>query len=130
MTVSLPTRKGQHNVENSVLCSCEHHACSPLLQRILHEEEQCKVWHVTSLFGCDLHPSGLNAGLNVESSVLLPIVAAFCPFFFSTDGLQQYGECCDGRLGTGITQLMPACWNVVHMFFQCIFLWREKNVFS
>ena len=33
------------------------------------------------LFGCDLHLSGLNVGLNLESSVLLPIVAAFCQCF-------------------------------------------------
>ena len=76
----------KHNVENCVLCSCAHHACSPLLQRCLHEEEQRKVWHVTSLFGCDLHPSELNAGLNFESSVLLPTAAAFCPFFPSRMG--------------------------------------------
>ena len=31
-----------HTVENFVLCSFAHHACSPLLQGFLHEEELCK----------------------------------------------------------------------------------------
>ena len=84
---SLPTRMGEHSVENSVLCSCAHHACSPLLQRFLHEEEQCSARSDMSLlFGCDLHLSGLNVGLNLESSVLLPIVAAFLSVFPIKDG--------------------------------------------
>ena len=32
-----------HDVEHSMLCSSAHHACSPLLQVNLHEEELCKV---------------------------------------------------------------------------------------
>ena len=34
---------GEHNVENIMLCSFAHHACSPLLQGFLHEEEPCMV---------------------------------------------------------------------------------------
>ena len=84
MAISLPTRMDEHSVENSVLCLCAHHACSPLLQRFLHEEEQCSARSDMSfLFGCDLHLSGLNVDLNLESSVLLPIVAAFCQCFLS-----------------------------------------------
>ena len=33
--------EGEHNVENSMLCSFAH-ACSPLLQKYLHEEELCE----------------------------------------------------------------------------------------
>ena len=32
-----------HNVENFVLCSCAHHACRPLLQGGVQEEELCEV---------------------------------------------------------------------------------------
>ena len=35
--------EGGHNVENFILCSIANHACSPLLQGFLHEEELCKV---------------------------------------------------------------------------------------
>ena len=35
--------EGEHNVENFMLCSFARHACSPLLQGFLHEEELCKV---------------------------------------------------------------------------------------
>ena len=35
--------EGERNVDNFVLCSLVHHACSPLLQGFLHEEELCKV---------------------------------------------------------------------------------------
>ena len=34
--------EGEHNVENFMLCSFAHHACSPLLQGCLHQEELCK----------------------------------------------------------------------------------------
>ena len=34
--------EGGHNVENIMLCSFEHHGCSPLLQGFLHDEELCK----------------------------------------------------------------------------------------
>ena len=48
MTFSLPMRKGEHFVENFLLCSSAHPTCSPLLQGFLHPEELCKValtWH-------------------------------------------------------------------------------------
>ena len=35
--------EGEHNVENFMLCSFAHDACSPLMQGFLHEEELCKV---------------------------------------------------------------------------------------
>ena len=35
--------EGDHNVENIMLCSFAHHACGPLLQGFLHEEELCQV---------------------------------------------------------------------------------------
>ena len=35
--------EGEHNVENFMLCSFAHHACSLLLQGSLHEEELGKV---------------------------------------------------------------------------------------
>ena len=35
--------EGEHNVENIMLCSFAHHACSPLLQGFLHEKELCQV---------------------------------------------------------------------------------------
>ena len=31
--------EGEHNVENFMVCSFAHHACSPLLQGFLHEKE-------------------------------------------------------------------------------------------
>ena len=31
--------EGGHNVENIMLCSFAHHACSPLLQGFVYEEE-------------------------------------------------------------------------------------------
>ena len=34
---------GEHNVENIMLCSSAHHACSPLLQGNVQEEDLCKV---------------------------------------------------------------------------------------
>ena len=43
MTFSLPMRKGEHNVENFMVCSFAHHACSPLLQGFLHEKELSNV---------------------------------------------------------------------------------------
>ena len=42
MTFSPPMRKGEHNVENFMLCSFAHLACN-LLQGLPHEEELCKV---------------------------------------------------------------------------------------
>ena len=27
-------KEGEHNVENFLLCSCAHHACSPLFARV------------------------------------------------------------------------------------------------
>ena len=35
--------EGQHNMDNIVLCSFAHLACSQFLQGFLHEEELCKV---------------------------------------------------------------------------------------
>ena len=35
--------EGEHNVENFVLCSFARHACSPLLEGFVHEEDLCKV---------------------------------------------------------------------------------------
>ena len=35
--------EGEHNVENIMLCSFVHHARSPRMQGVLHEEELCKV---------------------------------------------------------------------------------------
>ena len=35
--------EGEHNVENIMLCSFAHHACSPLLQGFFYEGELCKV---------------------------------------------------------------------------------------
>ena len=45
--------EGEHNVENIMLCSFAHHACSPLLLGFLHEEEMCKV-AVTCHFSLDV----------------------------------------------------------------------------
>ena len=39
MTYFSSDEEGEHNVENTMLCSFAHHACSPLLQGFLHEEE-------------------------------------------------------------------------------------------
>ena len=36
-------RDEERNVENFMLCSFAHFACSPILQAFLHEEEMCKV---------------------------------------------------------------------------------------
>ena len=36
-------KEGEHDVENTMLYSFAHHACSPLLLGFLHEEELCKV---------------------------------------------------------------------------------------
>ena len=36
-------QEGEHSVETFVLCSFAHHACSPLLQGYLHEDELCEV---------------------------------------------------------------------------------------
>ena len=33
----------EHNVENFMLCSFAHFACSPILQAFVHEEEMCEV---------------------------------------------------------------------------------------
>ena len=41
--MSCSEEEGGHIAENFMLCSCAHHACSPLLQESLHEEELCKV---------------------------------------------------------------------------------------
>ena len=40
---SFSDEEGDHNVENFLLCSFAQHACSPLLQGFLHQEELCKV---------------------------------------------------------------------------------------
>ena len=45
--------EGEHNVENILLCSFAQRACSPLLQRFLHEEELCEV-ALTCLFALDV----------------------------------------------------------------------------
>ena len=45
--------EGEHNVVNIMLCSFAHHACSPLLQRFLHDEEQCKA-ALTCQFALDV----------------------------------------------------------------------------
>ena len=34
---------GWHNLENIMLCSFAHHACSPLVKGFVHEAELCKV---------------------------------------------------------------------------------------
>ena len=47
------SEEGEHNVENFMLCSFEHHACSPLLQGYCHKEELCKV-SLTSHFSLDV----------------------------------------------------------------------------
>ena len=47
------------NVENLVLCSLAHHACSPLLQGFLHEEELCKV-ALTCHFSLDVAGNPLS----------------------------------------------------------------------
>ena len=52
--------EGQHNMDNIVLCSFAHHACSPFLQGFLHEEELC--------VGCDLSLFRLTAGSFCVSS--------------------------------------------------------------
>ena len=53
--------EGEHNVENIMLCSFAHHACSPLLQGFLYEEEAldviflcqgCASEHFMSQVGC------------------------------------------------------------------------------
>ena len=36
-------QEGEHNVENFMLCSFAHHACSPPLKGFLHKEEMCEV---------------------------------------------------------------------------------------
>ena len=52
-----------HNVEKCVHCSFAHHACSPLLQGGLQEEELCEVaFDVSLCSGCDLSLSKLNSG--------------------------------------------------------------------
>ena len=38
-----PDEFGEHTVENFLLCSFAHHACSPLLQGFPHDEELCNV---------------------------------------------------------------------------------------
>ena len=40
---SFSDEEGEHRVENTMPCSFAHHACSPLLQGFLHEEELCEV---------------------------------------------------------------------------------------
>ena len=37
--------EGEHNLENFLLCSFAHPACSPVLQgfQVQHEEEMCRV---------------------------------------------------------------------------------------
>ena len=52
--------EGQHKMDNFVLCSFAHHACSPFLQGFLHEEELC--------VGCDLSLFRLTAGFFCVSS--------------------------------------------------------------
>ena len=85
MTISLPTKK---------VSTMWRIACSARV-RIMRAARFCKDAYTKKsssrsgtslLFGCDLHPSELNAGLNFESSVLLPTAAAFCPFFPSRMG--------------------------------------------
>ena len=41
--MSSSEEEGEHNVENFMLCSFAHHACSPHLQESLIEEELCEV---------------------------------------------------------------------------------------
>ena len=41
--MSSSEEEGEHNVDNFMLCSVAHHACSPLLQESLHEVELRKV---------------------------------------------------------------------------------------
>ena len=61
--MSSSEEEGEHNVENFMLCSSAHHACSPLLQGSLHQEELCEGSFDMSIFvGLDLPLSGLGAG--------------------------------------------------------------------
>ena len=55
--------EGEHNVENFMLCSFAHHACSPLLQGFQHEEELCNV-ALTCHFSLDV--SGLSGIVILE----------------------------------------------------------------
>ena len=127
MTISLPTRK---------VSTMWRIACSARV-RIVRAARSCKDAYTKKssarsgtslLFGCDLHPSELNGGLNFESSVLLPTAAAFCPFFPSRMDCNSTVSVMGGLHKH--YSVMQAGWNVVKMFFQCIFLWSEKNVFS
>ena len=62
--------ESEHNVENFVLCSFAHHACSPLLQGFLHDEGLCKVALACHFsFGCDLSVSGLSGSPSLELSL-------------------------------------------------------------
>ena len=66
---SFSDEEGEHNAENFMLCSFAQHACSPLFQGFLHEEELGKVV-LTCHFsvGRVVLPSGLSGSLFFELS--------------------------------------------------------------
>ena len=79
-------RDEERNVENFMLCSFLHFACSPVLQAFLHEDEMCKVachfsldvlFPLSELSGCSFFA--------VDSST----VAAFLNRAPIMEGLQQ-----------------------------------------
>ena len=60
--------RGKHNVENIMLCSFAHHACSPLFTSVLTRRRLVSCGSDTALcIGCGLSLSRLNAGTNCVS---------------------------------------------------------------
>ena len=96
---SVSDEEGGHNVENFMLCSSAHHACSPLLQGSLHEEEPCQVALTCQCFvGRVVRSSGLSGAFPefFLTCQFLSTVAACLNASPIKEGL-QHGEGCGVR---------------------------------
>ena len=92
-------------MENLLLCSFAHHACSPL-QGFLHEEELCEV-----TLPCQFFVRRVVLQSGVELVFEFSDMWSFWSLVFFTwspipEGLQQYGEGCDGRKAMACKRLL------------------------
>ena len=82
----------EHSVENFMLCSSVHLACSPILEAFVHEEELCKVALTSSVVGRVVPLSGLSVCVLLEFSELRsirPLLQHFLNTSPIMEGLQQ-----------------------------------------
>ena len=93
-------------------CSFAQHACSPLLQESLREVMLCKVVLTCHFFVGHVVPLSEVSGALLEffflTVVSLSTVAVFAERSPIEEGLQQYGDGCDGETSTGIEKVQTS----------------------